>query len=392
MKDKLKLFAEHQNLKITNEREVQGGTQLCISDETHNVYCTFYKTGTILVQGPNVGLKSLLSTWAGKNSPDYQKESGAVLGWADLPAGWREWNEEANWLKEYIDKKGLPIEKNAPHRYKINREVMFHDYMFRNQQMSEIDYKTLRFVLRNWFNRFCFMGLNTETYIEDVINQCSDWYIDSKENQSVSLAGVSDAISMLLCEYCPKFFVKKRDLFVCPQTQRDQNMCVCRLVDALYPYSAANEVLAYTKTNFHKLLKRNYELKWYSIKPSSPIEEKMEKGLEAAGLLAIPQFQAHDDKHKYKIDFVIKTSNGPHIAVECDGLEFHARADAYIHDRIRDRYIQHRGFYVMRFSSVEIFNNLDSCLSELDETFWRIQKGRLTMNEPPRINYFGLDN
>jgi len=31
MKDKLKLFAEHKNLKITNEREVQGGTQLCIS-------------------------------------------------------------------------------------------------------------------------------------------------------------------------------------------------------------------------------------------------------------------------------------------------------------------------------------------------------------------------
>jgi len=137
MKDKLKLFAEHQNLKITNEREVQGGTQLCISDEAHKVYCSFYKTGTILVQGPNVGLKSLLSTWAGKNSPNYQKESGAVLGWADLPAGWREWNEEANWLKEYIDKKGLPAEKIAPHRYKINREVMFHDYMFRNQQMSE---------------------------------------------------------------------------------------------------------------------------------------------------------------------------------------------------------------------------------------------------------------
>jgi len=159
------------------------------------------------------------------------------------------------------------------------------------------------------------MGLNTEAYIEDVINQCSNSYIESKENQSVSLAGASDAISMLLCEYCPKFFVKKRDLFVCPQTQKDQNMCVYRLVDALYPYSAANEVLAYTKTNFHKLLKRNYELKWYSIKPSSPIEEKMEKGLEAAGLLAVPQFQAHDDKHKYKIDFVVKTSNGPHLSL-----------------------------------------------------------------------------
>jgi very-short-patch-repair endonuclease len=392
MKEKLILFAEQQNLEIINEREVQGGTQFCIKDESHKIYCTFYKTGTVLIQGPDVGLKSLLSTWAGKNSPDYKKEPGAVLGWADLPAGWREWNEEADWLKKYIEKKGLPDENIAPRRYKINREVMFHDYMFRNRQMSEIEFKTLKFVLLNWFTRFCFMGLKTEAFIEDVINYCISSYSECRKNQSVSLAGAAEAISMFLCEHCPRFFIKLEGAFVCPQTKTDQNMCVCRIVDALYPYSSAHEVLAYTKTNFNKLLKRNYELKWYSMKPSTPIEERMAKGLETAGLLSIPQFQAHDDKHKYKIDFVIKTSKGPHIAVECDGLEFHARADTYIHDRIRDRYIQHRGFFVMRFSSIEIFNNLDSCLLELDETFWKIQKGKLSMHEPPRINYFGLDD
>jgi very-short-patch-repair endonuclease len=391
MKDKLKLFVDHQKLKIIDERKIQGGTQVCISDDNHKVHCTFYNSGTILIQGPNVGLKSLIQAWAGKSSPAYKKE-GLVLGYVDLPAGWREWDEEANWLKDYIDKTGIPKEKDAPHRYKIKREVMFHDYMFRNQSMSEIDFKTLTFILKSWFNRFCYMGLNTDDYIDDVIDDCIKSYSECKENKSASLAIAANAISMYLCEYCPKYFIKKKDLFVCPQTQSDQNMCVCRIVDALYPYSSAKTVLAYTKTNFNKLLKRDNNLNWYNIEPSSPIEQKMAKGLKDAGLLAIPQFQAHDDKHKFKIDFVVKTSNGPYIAIECDGLEFHARKDTYIHDRIRDRYIQQRGFYIMRFSSVEIFNHLDSCLKELDESFWRIQKGKLTLSTPPRINYFGLND
>ena len=62
MKDKLKLFAEHQNLKITNEREVQGGTQLCISDEAHKVCPDLYGLiGFVLIIK-----KNLARYWAGQ--------------------------------------------------------------------------------------------------------------------------------------------------------------------------------------------------------------------------------------------------------------------------------------------------------------------------------------
>lgn len=392
MKDRLHLFIDHQKLRISDERDVQGGIQVIISDDENTVYCTLYNNGTILVQGPRCSLRTLISTWAGKNSPDFENENDYSSGWVMLPAGWREWTEEANWLEDYIEKNGLPKEESASHRFKINREVMFHDYMFRNQQLSTLSFDTLRFVLTNWFKRFCFISLNTESYIKDVINECTSSYNECKKTGRVSLGVVADTISMLLCEYCSRYFTKKRDIYVCPQTKNDQNMCVCRIVDALYPYSSAQKVVAYTKTNFRKLLKRDSNLKWYDLKPSSPIESLMAEGLKSAGLLSIPQFQAHDDKHKYKIDFAIKTSSGPIIAVECDGLEFHARKDTYIHDRIRDRYLQQRGFYMMRFSSVEIFNNLDSCLEELDESFWRIEKGKLTLSETPRINYFGVND
>ena len=44
----------------------------------------------------------------------------------------------------------------------------------------------------------------------------------------------------------------------------------------------------------------------------------------------------------------------------------------------------------MRFSSVEIFNQIDKFLQEIDEAFWTIQKGKLTLDTEKRIRYFGI--
>jgi very-short-patch-repair endonuclease len=389
MKNRLKLFLQQQKLQMTGEHVVQGGHQILVTDGRSTVYCTIYRSRTILVQGANSKLKDSILKWAGRDVPDYKKE-GAVLGWPALPLGWREWKEDAEWLKEYIKKRGVPNERNASEQYRMRREVLFHDFMFRNQSGAEISFVKLRSVLRNWFNRFCYMSLDVEKYIKDVIYQCCNGYSECREKRSADLSIAADAISMVLCGHCSKFFVKKNNLFVCPQTQDDQGMCTCQIVDALYPY-CSGKILAYNQSNFYKLLKRKDDLKWMAIRPSSLIEINMAKALESAGLLSIPQYQAYDSKHRYKIDFVIKTSKGPFIAIECDGLEFHARKSTYVHDRIRDRYLQQRGFYVMRFSSVEIFNNLDSCLEEVDKSFWKIQMGKLSLSEPPRNNYFGLD-
>lgn len=115
----------------------------------------------------------------------------------------------------------------------------------------------------------------------------------------------------------------------------------------------------------------------------------MSKGLIDAGILTVPQYQAWDDKHRYNIDFVVKTPQGLNIAIECDGLQYHARASTYIHDRKRDRYLQDKGFYVMRFSSIEIYNEMDNILTEVDKAYWKIQKKKLDIRNPYRISYFG---
>jgi very-short-patch-repair endonuclease len=391
--DRFRLFSSQQNLRVVAERDVQGGHQISVTDGKTVVYCTFYRTGTILVQGKDGGLRQLLVAWAGRATPDYHVDG--VL-WVDLPSGWREWDEEAEWLENYISKHGMPAEDKAPESYKIRREILFHDFMFRAKSSEMVTFETLSFVVRNWLNRFCFMALDANGLVADILKTAEELahsdLAASESDSAVSISCAAYAISWTFSEHCPRMFVKLRDKYVCPQVRADQNVCVHNIVDALYPYSSAGKVLAYTKGNLGILVKRRRlrDAKWYDLSPSSPIEVRMEEGLREAGLLHVPQYQAFDDKHRYKIDFVIKTSEGPMIAVECDGLEFHANRAAYVRDRLRDRYLQHRGFYLMHFSSVEIFNHPNECIREIDEAFWRIQKGKLSLKDPPRTNYFGM--
>lgn len=385
--ERFKVFLDMQGLTVASERQLMHGVQLLVTDGAVTNPCTVFNNGNVLVQGKDSPLKDFLLTWAGKNPP----EKDDLWGVGDLPAGWREWNENANWLKDYIKANGEPSEDRVNYRFKINREIMFHDYMFRTKQMSDIPYETIKFVVDNWLDRFCYMALNTDKIMSDIIAYTKHIW-GQETDTSINIAQASDAICNVMCDHCLNKFVRDDSgELVCPQVRKNYDSCSINIVDALYPYSSAGEVVAYTKTNMRKLINRDYSLKWLDLAPSSPIEELMAEGLSTAGLLHVPQWQASDDKHRYRIDFVVKTSKGPYLAIECDGLEFHAKPQAYIKDRIRDRYLQHRGFYMMRFSSVEIFNNLGECLREIDEAFWRIQKGRLTLKEPPRNSYFGVD-
>lgn len=376
------LFISSQEFIIQKERTVQDGIQISVSNGEELCHCIFYDNGNVFIQGSAGKLKTLLQVWAGKAT----FSNRLIGGYGDLPAGWREWNEDARWLTEHIATHGMPSEDDASDDYKMFRERMFHDYMFRNKQTSTISYEMLEFAVKNWIRRFCFMNLDFDLLMEEIIYNTKG-YIDENDTFT-DIAIAANAVSEAVSRHCQRKFTAEGK---CPQTNETDDGCVLALVDALYPYSEAGEVIAYTKTNFSKLIKRDYDLKWYPLKPQSPIEESMAEGLKSAGLLYVPQFQAFDAEHKYRIDFVINTSAGLKIAIECDGLQFHARPVTYQLDRIRDRHLQRKGFYIMRFASVEIYNNLDSCIREIDENFWRIQKGKLTLKDKPRSNYFGTN-
>lgn len=64
----------------------------------------------------------------------------------------------------------------------------------------------------------------------------------------------------------------------------------------------------------------------------------------------------------YKADFVFGR-----FVIEIDGHEFHKTKEQREHDYNRERYLQRRSFFIVRFTGTEIFQNADKCVQEFLE-------------------------
>lgn len=384
--ESIELLASRLGIRVNKKNELHNGFQLTLQQNDDIVHLTIYNKSNYLVQGKESKLKELIEKWANKKLED------SVGFYPDYNMSWKEWHHDAKYLQDYIQKNGEPIEEKASHNYKIKREVIFHDYMFRNSSHQTLTFEKIAFVLRNWTRRFCFMNIDVEKIINRIqFNILQNYSYSGVNENSVPFALAVEGIARYFSEGCHEKFITFGKCQVCPQVKTESYTCISEIIDSLYIYCNNQEILGYTKNNFKNLLKRNTtSLTWHKLAPSTPIEEIMGKGLIDAGILSVPQFQAYSPEHKYRIDYVIKTSHGLSIAIECDGLQYHANAASYIKDRVKDRYLQQRGFYIMRFSSVEIFEQIDKCIAEIDEAFWNIQKGNLTLKTEKKLRYFGL--
>lgn len=376
-------FCALKGIQILREREVQYGNQFTLKFSRDTIHLTVFKR-RILVQGAESKLKEIMTAWSDNSASTI----GAMR--VMLPESWREWNTEANWLKEFHNKNGVPKSDETNHRYMMNRGSLFHAYMFRTKSFESVSFERFEYLIRNWFKRNCFMNINIDQFIIECREEVTaDKYIDTTID-NVPFTVAADILSERMANTCHNKYYCDKEFCGCPQTEAFAEDCVIDIVDALYPYFS-NQMLKYTKGNLVKLVNRDFDLTWADTNPSTPIEELMATGLDDAGILTMPQYQAWDSKHRYNIDFVVKTPQGINIAIECDGLQFHARPNTYIRDRKRDRYLQANGFYMMRFSSVEIFNELDNVLEEIDKSYWEIQKNKLDIRKPYRISYFNYN-
>lgn len=85
---------------------------------------------------------------------------------------------------------------------------------------------------------------------------------------------------------------------------------------------------------------------------------------------------------KYRADILVEyTPRTLHeqtskIVVECDGAEFHSDCKAFIRDTVRDRYMVERGYWVMRFTGSEIYNNAKQCAESVAHTAMSLHMSR----------------
>lgn len=92
---------------------------------------------------------------------------------------------------------------------------------------------------------------------------------------------------------------------------------------------------------------------------TSPIEEKLYRALERAGLA--PERQFYVGKGGYLLDLAVFCKMGK-IDVECDGARYHSGRKKAEQDRQRDNYLTALDWRVLRFSGREINRNLNGCL------------------------------
>lgn len=351
-------------------------TQYHISEGTDNVHVSIYHNKTILIQGKESELKQIFLLWANKN---HNLQTYHIMGQACFGLEWREWDEEIDFYKN----------ATLPKDQIFHRNRLFHDFMFRQKQLCTISVQKSIDVIKSWFDKNCFLNISAESFFKDY-----RFYLENnhKDNAEPSIEVVGDALSYAMAIHCMSKMPICNRCKGCPQAGFDNTACLLNLIDTLYIYTNANEVVTFSRSNLNIFLgKKKGEIKWASIKPSTPIETIMDAKLRDASFPIIPQFQAYDSMHKYRLDFLLETNSDYKIGIECDGLEYHAKKQQYIFDRKRDRYLLHHGILLMRFPSVEIYNNIDNCIKEIDSQFWETKKKSFNLKDSYKFNYFALD-
>jgi len=340
-------------------QEGDGPTEWIYSIENNNdsVTVVFDTDDQISVEGDGTRLKNILLLWA--NIPSNIKISGSS-GLILFNLEWREWNDDARILRQHIESHGIPADDNIPDHYRFSRDRMFHDYMFRTKSHWKIDVQIAEQHIRSWFDKNCYMNIPEVSFFFDLERHIFE--IHGTIPDEISIETLANGLSEAMAQICPSKFYDDESGSRCPQTCDECTICTLNLVDSLYPYTKAGEVVKFTKANFKALVDGGGNVEWKSLAPTTPIEEIMDVALKDANYSVLPQYQAYDINHKYRIDFMIETGTKYRMAIECDGLQYHAKPKQYINDRKRDRYLQSKNILMMRFASVEIFNELNMCI------------------------------
>ena len=70
---------------------------------------------------------------------------------------------------------------------------------------------------------------------------------------------------------------------------------------------------------------------------------------------------------RYALDLAVLKGDKLILDIETDGLRFHKDFQSMTSDRERDRWLLMRGVPTIRFTSREVFDNLDNSLIQIDE-------------------------
>ena len=233
------LFCENAEIRVEAVNPVQYGELYRVSRNGEYAYMTIFDNGNSLPQGQTgSSLYRILQTWSNtvpgsRILSEEERHSLSSLGIPDFYLSWREWDEDADFIQGFINEKGEPEESSASDSYKIHREIMFHDYMFKQATNLVISLEAVRYVITNWLFHFCFMNIDANTLADLVISRLKQfWKEQITADGCVSFYAVVQELPYLFTRYCHDKWVACNSQVVCPQIG-NEDACLVELVDSI---------------------------------------------------------------------------------------------------------------------------------------------------------------
>lgn len=261
----------------------------------------------------------------------------------------------------------FPGRQSTKLKLKELREQLFNDYEGFLNSNNQINEYAARSATQKWFSSNCRV-LNA--------NEVSDWIDkqDFKKNNIVRYIA-DDSIGKSMCELCFKGGTP-----YCPQVKGDETGCATSLVKEIVKSSERYTSIPNTEKNFQMFMNgaTQYLDKNVNSQDSSedsPIEEIMFEALKPVakrlGYRIQREYPIYDEGRmelRYSLDIVFIDDGSGRLLldVETDGLTFHSGYNQMASDRARDRWLLIRGVPTMRFTSREIFSDLDNCIIQVE--------------------------
>lgn len=121
-------------------------------------------------------------------------------------------------------------------------------------------------------------------------------------------------------------------------------------------------------TTLNRLLKAENILQLYGI---APTEQIIENGLRRVGIKATAQHYVLSGKKRYCLDFAVFCKGGL-IAIECDNKRAHSGPRQREKDKIKDSFLEWRGWTVIRLTEHEIVSDLKGCIVRIQKTVQKL--------------------
>ncbi|MCK5852193.1 DUF559 domain-containing protein [bacterium] len=102
----------------------------------------------------------------------------------------------------------------------------------------------------------------------------------------------------------------------------------------------------------------------------SPLEEHFWSALKINDIHAERQYAEQVKSKLYYLDFAVLCKRSK-IGIECDGDTYHMRPESVQYDKRRNNDLESLGWNVLRYTTEDIYGNLDKSISQVKETINR---------------------